>query len=116
MSAAKKLVTDKVNSIIGREVGRATAELKKKLLELGLGIGMLVGAALLAIFGLGLAVATIAAALATVVSTWLALLIMTGSVFVLTGVLALLGIRRISKKTPAADEESTSETAPSRRS
>ena len=122
MSAAKKLVTDKVNSIIGREVERATTEVKKKLRAVGLGVALLVVAAVLAvfglglalatsvaallgIFGLGLALATIAAALATVVSTWLALLIVTGGVFVLAGVLVALGIRRLSKKTASADDQ-----------
>lgn len=116
MSAAAKLVTDKVNSIIGRELGRAAAELKTKLLAIGLGIAMLVVAALLGIFGLGLGLATIVAALATAVSTWLALLIVTAGVFALAGVLVVLGIRRISKKKTPGDEQPISETAPSRRS
>jgi magnesium-transporting ATPase (P-type) len=116
MSTATKLVTDKVNSIIGRELGRAAAELKRKVRAVGVGIAMLVVAALLGVFGLGLGLATIAAALATVFSTWLALLIVTGGVFALAGVLVLLGIRRISKKTPPVDEQAISETAPSRRS
>ena len=54
MSAAKKFVTDKVNSIIGREVERATTEVKKKLRAVGLGVALLVVAAVLAVFGLGL--------------------------------------------------------------
>jgi cytochrome c biogenesis protein CcdA len=106
MSAAKKLVTDKVNSIIGREVERATTEVKKKLRAVALGVALLAVAAVLAVFGLGLALATGAAALATVVSTWLALLIVTGGVFVLAGVLVALGVSRLSKKkaAPATDE------------
>ena len=106
MSAAKKLVTDKVNSIVGREVERATTEIKKKLRAVGLGVGLLAVAAVLAVFGLGLALATSAAALATVVSTWLALLIVTGGVFVLAGVLVALGVRFLSKKkSPPAEDE-----------
>ena len=105
MSAAKKLVTDKVNSIIGREVERATTEVKKKLREVGLGIALLALAAVLAVFGLGLALATSVAALATVVSTWLALLIVTGGVFVLAGVLVAFGVRRLSKKDAATTED-----------
>lgn len=109
MNAAKKLVTDKVNSIIGRERDRATAEVKKKLRAVGPGVAMLMVAAVLGIFGLGLALATIAAALATVVSTWLALLIVTGAVLALAGVLVGLGIRRISKKPPPTGEQAIAE-------
>ena len=98
MSAAKKLVTDKVNSIIGRERARATAEVKKKVRAFGPGVAMIAVAAVLGVFGLGLALATIAAALATVVSTWLALLIVTGGVFGIVGALVGLGIRSFSKK------------------
>jgi hypothetical protein len=105
MSTAKKLVTDKVNSIIGREVERATTEVKKKLRAVGLGVALLVVAAVLAVFGLGLALATGIAALATVVSTWLALLIVTGGVFAIAGVLVALGIRRLSKKPAPEGEE-----------
>ena len=105
MSTAKKLVTDKVNSIIGREVERATTEVKKKLRAVGLGVALLVVAAVLAVFGLGLALATGIAALATVVSTWLALLIVTGGVFAIAGVLVALGIRRLSKKPAAEGDE-----------
>ena len=105
MSAAKKLVTDKVNSIIGREVERATTEVKKKLRAVGLGVALLAVAAVLAVFGLGLALATSAAALATVVPTWLALLIVTGGVFVLAGVLVAFGVRLLSKKKPAPAED-----------
>jgi uncharacterized membrane protein len=105
MSAAKKLVTDRVNSIIGREVERATTEVKKKLRAVGLGVALLAVAAVLAVFGLGLALATGVAALATVVSTWLALLIATGGVFALAGVLVAFGIRRLSKKSAAPGED-----------
>ena len=104
MSAAKKLVTDKVNSIIGREVERATTEVKKKLRAVALGSGLLAVAAVLAVFGIGLALATSAAALATVVSTWLALMIVTGGVFLLAGVLVAIGVGRLSKKKPAPAE------------
>jgi len=105
MSAAKKLVTEKVNSIIGREVERATTEVKKKLRAVGLGVALLAVAAVLAVFGLGLALATSAAALATVVSTWLALLIVTGAVFALAGVLVAFGVRQLPKKKDAPAED-----------
>ena len=104
MSAAKKLVTDRVNSLVGREVERATTQVKKKLREVGLGVALIAIAAVLAVFGIALALATGAAALATVVSTWLALLIVTGAVFVVAAVLVALGARRLSKK-PAAPVE-----------
>jgi membrane protein implicated in regulation of membrane protease activity len=109
LGGAAKLVADKVSSIVRLELALAAAELKKKLLALGLGIALLVGAALFGVFAFFFALATIAAALATVFSTWLALLIVTGGLFVLVGVLAVLGVRRISKGTPPVPEQAIAE-------
>jgi hypothetical protein len=104
LGGAAKVVADKASSIVRLELALAAAELKKKFFALGVGIALLVGAALLGVFALGFGLATIAAALATVFSTWLALLIVTGGLFVLVGALAVLGISRISKGTPPVPE------------
>jgi len=105
IGGAAKLVADKANSIVRLELALAAAELKRKLRALGLGIVMVAVAAIFVVFGLVLGLATIAAALATVFSTWLALLIVTGGLFVLAGVLAVLGIGRIKKGTPPVPEQ-----------
>jgi hypothetical protein len=104
LGGAAKVVADKASSIIRLELALAAAELKKKFFALGIGIALLVGAALLGVFALAFGLATIAAGLATVYSTWLSLLIVTGGLFVLVGVLAVLGISRISKGTPPVPE------------
>jgi hypothetical protein len=109
LGGAAKHVADKASSIVRLELALAAAELKKKLLALGLGIALLVGAALFGVFALAFGLATIAAALATVVSTWLALLIVTGGLFVLVGLLAVLGIGRISRGTPPVPEQAIAE-------
>jgi hypothetical protein len=109
LGGAAKLVADKASSIVRLELALAAAELKKKLLALGLGIALLAGAALFGVLAVVLGLATIAAALATVFSTWLALLIVTGGLFVLAGVLALLGINRVSKGTPPVPEQAIAE-------
>jgi Putative Actinobacterial Holin-X, holin superfamily III len=109
IGGAAKLVADKANSIVRLELALAAAELKRKLRALGLGIVMVAGAAIFVVFGLVLGLATIAAALATVFSTWLALLIVTGGLFVLAGVLAVLGIGRIKKGTPPVPEQAIAE-------
>jgi magnesium-transporting ATPase (P-type) len=109
LGGAAKLVADKASSIVRLELALAAAELKKKLFALGLGIALLVGAALFAVFAFAFGLATIAAALATVFSTWLALLIVTGGLFVLVGLLAVLGIGRISKGTPPVPEQAIAE-------
>jgi uncharacterized membrane protein YqjE len=104
-----KLVADKASAIVRLELALAAAELKRKLRALGLGIVMVAGAAVFVVFGLVFGLATIVAALATVFSTWLALLIVTGGLFVLAGVFAVLGIGRIKKGTPPVPEQAIAE-------
>jgi hypothetical protein len=70
---------------------------------------MLVGAALFAFFAFAFLLATVTAAIATAVSTWLALLIVTAGLFVLVGVLAALGIGAIRKGTPPVPEQAIAE-------
>lgn len=106
---AAKLVADKASSVVRLELALAAAELKRKLRALGLGIVLVAGAAIFVLFGLVLGLATIAAALATVFATWLALLIVTGGLFVFAGVLAMLGIGRIKKGTPPVPEQAIAE-------
>jgi hypothetical protein len=106
---AAKLVADKASSVVRLELALAAAELKRKLRALGLGIVLVAGAAVFALFGLVLGLATIAAALATVFATWLALLIVTGGLFLLAGVLAVVGIGRIKKGTPPVPEQAIAE-------
>jgi uncharacterized membrane protein YozB (DUF420 family) len=109
IGGAAKLVADKASSVVRLELALAAAELKRKLRALGLGIVLVAGAAVFVVFGLVLGLATIAAALATVFSTWLALLIVTGGLFLLAGVLAVLGIGRIKKGTPPVPEQAIAE-------
>ena len=104
-----KLVADKASAIVRLELALAAAELKRKLRALGLGIVMVAGAAIFVVFGLVFALATIVAALATVFSTWLALLIVTGGLFLFAGVFAVLGIGRIKKGTPPVPEQAIAE-------
>jgi hypothetical protein len=109
LGGAAKAVADRARSIVRLELQLAATELKRKIAALGIGIGMLVGAALFGFFALAFALATVAAAIATVLSTWLALLIVTGGLFVLVGVLATLGIGAIRKGAPPVPEQAIAE-------
>ena len=109
IGGAAKLVADKASSVVRLELALAAAELKRKLRALGLGIVLVAVAAIFVVFGLIVGLATIAAALATVFATWLALLIVTGGLFLLAGALAVVGIGRIKKGTPPVPEQAIAE-------
>ena len=109
VGGAAKSVAEHASAIARLEIELAVLELKKKVAALGIGIGMGVGAAIFALFGLGFALATIAAALATVFSTWLALLIVAGGLFLMVGVLAMLGVGALRKGSPPVPEQAIAE-------
>jgi Putative Actinobacterial Holin-X, holin superfamily III len=100
LGPAAKLVSERASSLVRLELQLAAAELKQKLVALGLGIGLLVGAALIGFFALGFVLAAAAAALATTVSTWLALLIVAGALVLLAGLLGAIGVGRLRKGIP----------------
>jgi hypothetical protein len=109
LGGAAKLVADRARSIVRLELQLAAAEVKRKAAALGAGIALLVGAAVFGLFALAFALATVAAAIATAVSTWLALLIVTGGLFLLVGVLAAVGIGAIRKGAPPVPEQAIAE-------
>ncbi len=109
LGRAVKGVTERVSSIVRLELQLAALELKGKVAALGIGIGLGIGAALLGVFALGFLFATIAAALATFLSTWLALLIVAVFLLVVSGVLGLLAVRSIRKGTPPVPQQAIRE-------
>jgi len=109
LGASAKYVAEHASSLVRLELELATLELKRKVTALGVGIGLGLGAAIAAVFALGFAFATIAAALATFLSTWLALLIVTLGLFALTAVLGLLALGKLKKGTPPVPEQAIRE-------
>ena len=106
---ATKQVAEHASSLARLEVELATLELKKKVTALGIGIGFGVGAAIFGLFMLGFLFATIAAALDTFLPTWAALLITTGILAVLAGILGVLAMGRIKKGTPPVPKQAIEE-------
>lgn len=109
LGTAVKEVAERASAIVRLELELAALELKRKVAALGIGIALAVGAAILLVFMLGFAFATIATALATALSTWLALLVTTGILLLLAGVLGVLAVAKISKGTPPVPEQAIRE-------
>jgi uncharacterized membrane protein YqjE len=109
VGGAAKQVAEHASSIARLELELAALELKQKLASLGIGIGLGIGAALFALFMLGFLFTTIAAAFATFLSTWLALLVVTAILLALAATLGLLALGRIKKGTPPVPEQAIRE-------
>ena len=109
LGAAAKEVAGHASALARLEARLAVAELKEKASTLGLGAGLGLGAALCALFALGFAAATGVAALATVLPTWLALLIVTAVFLLLAGVLGLAAVRVLRRGTPPVPRQAIEE-------
>jgi hypothetical protein len=109
IGAALKNVVGHSSTWFRLEKELAALELKKKTVALGLGVGFGIGAALVALYAIGFLFATIAAALATFMDTWLALLTVTLFLLLVTGVLAALAVNRLKKGTPLTPEQAIRE-------
>jgi hypothetical protein len=104
VAPAAKQVAEHASALARLEMELAGLELKGKVASLGLGVGLLVGAAVFGLFAVGFGLATIAAALSIVLDTWLALLIVFGSLLFLVGILVLVGLSRVRKGAPPVPE------------
>jgi hypothetical protein len=109
LGAAVKEVAERASAIVRLELELAAMELRRKVVSLGLGIALALAAAIMLLFVVGFAFATIAAALATAVSTWLALLITTGILLVFALVLGGLGVLKIKQGSPPVPEQAIRE-------
>jgi len=109
LGALAKRVAEHASSLVRLELELAALEVKRKVTSLAVGIGLAVGAVIFGVFALGFLFATVAAALATFLSTWLALLIVTVGLLVLTAVLGLVGVAKIKKGTPPLPEQAIQE-------
>ena len=94
-----------VRELVMGEINLLKAELMAKLKVLGLGVGMLLGAALILLFFVGVLLTAAILALSLVMPGWLAALIVAFVLLVAIAILAFLGIREVKKAMPPLPEK-----------
>jgi hypothetical protein len=109
LGSAAKDVAEHASALVRLEIELAKLEISQKAASLGIGAGLGAGAALFALYAVGFLFATIAAGLAVVLDVWLALLIVTLFLLLLTGILGLLAFKRIQKGAPPVPEQAIEE-------
>jgi hypothetical protein len=109
LGGAAKEVAEHASALVRLELELAKLEIGRKVGALGTGIGLGIGAALVAVYAIGFLFATVAAAFATFLPTWLALLIVTLFLLALSGLLGWLALGRIKKGTPPVPEQAIAE-------
>ena len=105
---AGELVRDlstQVSTLVRQELELARVEMTAKGKEAGIGGGLLGGAGVLALFGVGALTAAAILALATAMDAWLAAVIVAVAWFAIAGVLALIGKSRARRAVPPVPEQ-----------
>ncbi|WP_189865397.1 phage holin family protein [Streptomyces poonensis] len=92
--------TEQLSLLVRQEIALAKEELAEKGRRAGKGGGLLGGAGAVAYVGLMALAGTGVAALSLVLAVWAAALIVTGVLFVVAGVLAMMGRAQLRRATP----------------
>jgi hypothetical protein len=93
-------LSEQTSRLVRDELALAQVELKNTAQQAGKGAGLLGGAGVLALYGLGAAIATAIIALGLVLPLWLSGLIVTAVLFVAAGVAGLLGKKEVEQVSP----------------
>lgn len=97
-------LTQQSTELIRNELRLAQAEMSEKAKHAGIGAGLFGGAGVVALYGLGALIATVILALSLVLAPWLAALIVTVVLFVIAGIVALVGKKQVTRATPPAPQ------------
>ncbi|MDD7968392.1 phage holin family protein [Actinomycetospora lemnae] len=93
-------LSEQTSRLVRDELALAQIELKDTAKQAGKGAGLLSGAGVLALYGLGAAVATAIIALALVLPLWASALIVTAVLFLAAGVAGLVGKKEVEHVSP----------------
>ena len=98
-------LSEQVSRLVRDELQLARADLTYKGKKAGLGVGLLGGAGIIALYGVGCLVAAAILGLAAGVPYWLAALIVALVLFIIAGAAVVFGRREVQEATPPVPTE-----------
>jgi uncharacterized membrane protein YqjE len=98
-------LSEQVSLLVREELKLAQLEMTRKGRQAGVGIGMLGGGGLIALYGVGCLVACVIIAISGAVAAWLAALIVGVALMAVAAAAALVGKGRVHKATPPVPQE-----------
>jgi uncharacterized membrane protein len=100
-----KALSEQVSALVREELKLAQLEMTRKGKQAGVGIGMLGGSGLIALYGAGCLLACVIIALSGVLAAWLAALIVGAALVAVSAAAALMGKGRLQRATPPVPQE-----------
>jgi uncharacterized membrane protein YqjE len=107
LGTAAKQVAEHASALARLELRLAALELSRKAKAFALGIALALAALLLLLYALGFGLAAIAAAIP--LATWASLLIVTGALLLLIGLLGFLAVQSFKRGTPPVPKQAIEE-------
>ncbi|MDY7087251.1 MAG: phage holin family protein [Actinomycetota bacterium] len=92
--------SEQVSRLVRDEIALAKAELAEKGKHAGIGIGLFGTGGVLVMYGVGALIATLIIVFDLFLPLWLAALIITVALFLVAGILALVGKKQVTKAVP----------------
>jgi uncharacterized membrane protein YqjE len=92
--------TEQVSRLVRDEIALAKAELAEKGKHAGIGIGLFGAGGVLVMYGVGALIATLIIVFDLFLDLWLAALIVTVAIFLVAGIMALIGKNQVTKAVP----------------
>lgn len=96
-------LSEQTSRLVRDELKLAQVELKAAAKHAGVGAGLFSVAGILALFGLGVLIATGIIALALVLAWWLSALIVAVALFAIAGIAALIGKKQVEQVSPPTE-------------
>lgn len=100
-----KQLSEQVSTLLRDELKLAQLEMSRKGKQAGVGVGMLGGAGLIALYGVGCMIACAIIAISGVLRPWLAALVVGAILLAVASAAALFGKSRIKRATPPVPME-----------
>ncbi len=95
-----KQVTEQVSVLVRDELKLAQLEMTGKAKQAGMGMGMMGGGGLVALYGVACLIACVIIAISHSLQAWLSALIVGAALLIVAGILAALGRGHMKKATP----------------
>jgi uncharacterized membrane protein YqjE len=92
--------SEQISRLVRDELALAKAELAEKGKHAGIGVGLFGGSGVLAMYGVGVLIATLIIVFDLFLPLWLAALIITVALFLIAGILGLIGKSQVTKAVP----------------
>ena len=105
-----KQLSEQTSSLVRKELQLAQLEMTEKGKRAVIGAGLLGGASVVALYGVGAVIAAVILLLATAVAAWLSALIVAVVLLAAGGIAALIGKKKVQQAVPPQPEQAIQST------